>query len=221
MPKPRRTARRPALQREPHPLQPEPELPFARPEPGTPEAFRDRLQERGLVATVRWSRGVDGAAACGQLRLGPAERAQRAPILAAVAGRGRARAQGTYITSMPFEKVAPPPPAAGVTVPALEVVRLTRDDVEAAGRRGREVDGLGDDATGRKIDRPKRCRPFELMHRKPLNSGTWADAGPAMKMPGWSGRLSAVNTRSLAAMLFEPLPEIDEAEPVEFTVATQ
>jgi len=51
------------------PYNPSPGLPYERPEPGTPEAFAERLRAGGLVATVRWSRGVDGAAACGQLRL--------------------------------------------------------------------------------------------------------------------------------------------------------
>ncbi|MEM6675540.1 MAG: 23S rRNA (adenine(2503)-C(2))-methyltransferase RlmN [Planctomycetota bacterium] len=51
------------------PYNPTPELPFDRPEPEAVEAFRERLTERGIVATVRWSRGLDGAAACGQLRL--------------------------------------------------------------------------------------------------------------------------------------------------------
>jgi 23S rRNA (adenine2503-C2)-methyltransferase len=50
------------------PWNPSPELPFARPRPGQPEAFREALAERGVVATVRWSRGLDGDAACGQLR---------------------------------------------------------------------------------------------------------------------------------------------------------
>ncbi|MEM9383412.1 MAG: 23S rRNA (adenine(2503)-C(2))-methyltransferase RlmN [Planctomycetota bacterium] len=44
-------------------------LPYERPDSGAPEAFRDRLVAGGLVATIRWSRGLDGAAACGQLRL--------------------------------------------------------------------------------------------------------------------------------------------------------
>ena len=52
------------------PYNPTPELPFERPGGGAPERFRDLLQEAGLVATIRWSRGLEGAAACGQLRLG-------------------------------------------------------------------------------------------------------------------------------------------------------
>lgn len=51
------------------PYNPTPELPFGRPDAGRAEAFRDALIEDGLVATIRWSRGLDGAAACGQLRL--------------------------------------------------------------------------------------------------------------------------------------------------------
>jgi 23S rRNA (adenine2503-C2)-methyltransferase len=52
------------------PLNPDPVLGEAMrpPAPGTAEAFRKRLQERGLVATVRKRRGDDVAAACGQLR---------------------------------------------------------------------------------------------------------------------------------------------------------
>lgn len=56
------------------PYNPTPELPYARPAGGGPEAFQEQLQERGLVATIRWSRGLDGAAACGQLRLNAAAR---------------------------------------------------------------------------------------------------------------------------------------------------
>ena len=50
------------------PWNPSPELPYLRPSPGGPEAFRDALASRGVVATVRWSRGLDGDTACGQLR---------------------------------------------------------------------------------------------------------------------------------------------------------
>lgn len=51
------------------PYNPTPELPFYRPESGGPERFRDALVEGGLIATIRWSRGLEGSAACGQLRL--------------------------------------------------------------------------------------------------------------------------------------------------------
>jgi 23S rRNA (adenine2503-C2)-methyltransferase len=51
------------------PYNPTPGLPFARPASGVPEAFAERLGEAGIVATVRWSRGLDEDAACGQLRL--------------------------------------------------------------------------------------------------------------------------------------------------------
>jgi 23S rRNA (adenine2503-C2)-methyltransferase len=51
------------------PYNPSPEMPFERPGALAAEAFRDHLRERGVVATIRWSRGLDGAAACGQLRL--------------------------------------------------------------------------------------------------------------------------------------------------------
>ncbi len=42
-------------------------LPFRRPEERVVEAFRDRLHARGTRASVRWSRGGDVGAACGQL----------------------------------------------------------------------------------------------------------------------------------------------------------
>lgn len=51
------------------PFNPVAESPFRRPRPQTVAAFRERLESAGLVATVRWSRGVEGDAACGQLRL--------------------------------------------------------------------------------------------------------------------------------------------------------
>ncbi len=51
------------------PYNPSPEMPFSRPNAAAAESFRDALRERGIVATIRWSRGLDGAAACGQLRL--------------------------------------------------------------------------------------------------------------------------------------------------------
>lgn len=52
------------------PLNPDPVLPgwMRRPSDGAIERFRDRLQRRGLTATVRRQRGHDVAAACGQLR---------------------------------------------------------------------------------------------------------------------------------------------------------
>lgn len=43
--------------------------PFRRPSPERVEDFRAALEHGGLVATVRWSRGVESDAACGQLRL--------------------------------------------------------------------------------------------------------------------------------------------------------
>lgn len=51
------------------PFNPSPEMPYARPSGAAADAFRDHLRARGIVATIRWSRGLDGAAACGQLRL--------------------------------------------------------------------------------------------------------------------------------------------------------
>jgi 23S rRNA (adenine2503-C2)-methyltransferase len=42
---------------------------WRRPGGGDADAFKAALVERGLVATVRWSRGLEADAACGQLRL--------------------------------------------------------------------------------------------------------------------------------------------------------
>jgi 23S rRNA (adenine2503-C2)-methyltransferase len=42
---------------------------FERPDPRLVESFREELEEAGLVATIRWSRGMESDAACGQLRL--------------------------------------------------------------------------------------------------------------------------------------------------------
>lgn len=42
---------------------------YRRPTPEDVEAFRADLERAGCVATVRWSRGLDGDAACGQLRV--------------------------------------------------------------------------------------------------------------------------------------------------------
>ncbi|MBI5364237.1 MAG: 23S rRNA (adenine(2503)-C(2))-methyltransferase RlmN [Planctomycetes bacterium] len=51
------------------PFNPVEESPYRRPSAETVEAFRAALERAGLVATVRWSRGVESDAACGQLRL--------------------------------------------------------------------------------------------------------------------------------------------------------
>jgi len=51
------------------PYNPTPELPYARPAPDAVQAFAEHLRAAGLVATVRWSRGLEEFAACGQLRL--------------------------------------------------------------------------------------------------------------------------------------------------------
>jgi 23S rRNA (adenine2503-C2)-methyltransferase len=48
---------------------------FRTPEPEIVSRFRDALLERGIPVTVRWSRGRDIAAACGQLVRGSARRA--------------------------------------------------------------------------------------------------------------------------------------------------
>lgn len=42
---------------------------FGRPTEFAVDRFHQRLIERGIVATVRWSRGVESDAACGQLRV--------------------------------------------------------------------------------------------------------------------------------------------------------
>jgi 23S rRNA (adenine2503-C2)-methyltransferase len=42
---------------------------FERPSAAAVERFRGALEAAGIVATVRWSRGLEAAAACGQLRL--------------------------------------------------------------------------------------------------------------------------------------------------------
>jgi len=50
------------------PFNPSPDLPYKRPRPADVDGFAARLTELGIVATVRWSRGLEGDAACGQLR---------------------------------------------------------------------------------------------------------------------------------------------------------
>jgi 23S rRNA (adenine2503-C2)-methyltransferase len=50
------------------PYNPVPEDAYRRPHKQDVEAFRSFLEERRVVATVRWSRGLEAAAACGQLR---------------------------------------------------------------------------------------------------------------------------------------------------------
>jgi 23S rRNA (adenine2503-C2)-methyltransferase len=42
---------------------------YGRPSAGAAELFRRTLQDAGVVATVRWSRGLEADAACGQLRI--------------------------------------------------------------------------------------------------------------------------------------------------------
>lgn len=51
------------------PYNPIPGSPFGRPMPRSVEKFRDTLRDAGVVATVRWSKGVRADAACGQLRI--------------------------------------------------------------------------------------------------------------------------------------------------------
>ena len=52
------------------PFNEDPALPHRRPEQATVEAFRDRLLGRGVATSIRWSRGLDIRAACGQLAVG-------------------------------------------------------------------------------------------------------------------------------------------------------
>jgi len=42
---------------------------YGRPASEAAERFRAELERAGIVATVRWSRGVEADAACGQLRI--------------------------------------------------------------------------------------------------------------------------------------------------------
>ena len=51
------------------PYNPSPDLPYRRPFSERVDAFAAILNEGGVVATVRWSRGLEESAACGQLRL--------------------------------------------------------------------------------------------------------------------------------------------------------
>lgn len=62
------------------PLNPTPAAPYRRPSPERIEQFAAVLREAGIPTTVRYSRGVEIAAACGQLR------AQHAESLAAGSG---------------------------------------------------------------------------------------------------------------------------------------
>lgn len=48
-----------------------PPLPYRRPTPETVQGFQQDLQDNNIITTVRWSRGLDTDAACGQLRLHP------------------------------------------------------------------------------------------------------------------------------------------------------
>ncbi len=50
------------------PFNPHPELPFARPDEETLLAFQRYLLDRGILTTIRKSKGLDISAACGQLR---------------------------------------------------------------------------------------------------------------------------------------------------------
>lgn len=50
------------------PYNPVPGDRYRRPRQGAPERFRAALEAGGVVATVRWSKGLEADAACGQLR---------------------------------------------------------------------------------------------------------------------------------------------------------
>lgn len=49
------------------PWNPVPGFPYRRPEPAAVDAFRDAVRATGAMATVRWSKGTQVAAGCGQL----------------------------------------------------------------------------------------------------------------------------------------------------------
>lgn len=51
------------------PYNPIPGSPFERPTEESARAFREALRTQGVVATIRWSKGVAADAACGQLRI--------------------------------------------------------------------------------------------------------------------------------------------------------
>ncbi|HKE00642.1 MAG TPA: 23S rRNA (adenine(2503)-C(2))-methyltransferase RlmN [Planctomycetota bacterium] len=51
------------------PYNPIPGSPYERPDDERVRAFRDALRRAGVVATVRWSKGLEAEAACGQLRI--------------------------------------------------------------------------------------------------------------------------------------------------------
>ncbi|MFN0207152.1 MAG: 23S rRNA (adenine(2503)-C(2))-methyltransferase RlmN [Planctomycetota bacterium] len=51
------------------PYNPIPGSPFMRPPEESVRAFRETLRRAGVVATVRWSKGIEADAACGQLRI--------------------------------------------------------------------------------------------------------------------------------------------------------
>ena len=55
------------------PFNPVDESGYARPESEVVEGFRADLERQGVVTTVRWSRGMESDAACGQLRLARSE----------------------------------------------------------------------------------------------------------------------------------------------------
>jgi 23S rRNA (adenine2503-C2)-methyltransferase len=61
------------------PFNPVDEAPFRRPRREDVDAFASALERAGVTATVRWSKGVEGDAACGQLRVRAEKRATAAP----------------------------------------------------------------------------------------------------------------------------------------------
>lgn len=56
------------------PFNPVADSPYGRPEPDDVARFQRTLQDSRIVCTVRWSRGLESDAACGQLRLRAASR---------------------------------------------------------------------------------------------------------------------------------------------------
>lgn len=74
------------------PYNPIPGSPYDRPTEDSARAFREILRKLGLVATIRWSKGVEADAACGQLRISAAE-SGKAPSPAAVAAATKNKIQ--------------------------------------------------------------------------------------------------------------------------------
>jgi 23S rRNA (adenine2503-C2)-methyltransferase len=63
------------------PLNPTPAFPYQRPSVERIDRFAELIREDGIPATVRYSRGVEIAAACGQLHVEHKKQAETAPNL--------------------------------------------------------------------------------------------------------------------------------------------